>query len=257
MWRPARNLFIFGGFAMLVWLAGCFTEVGNAGDENLVTPQFKIDYTNNPTVLPKAAANSLDSDSIQILRFYLLVNEASYSVLDSVTGLSTEKYLWAEDSSSDPVDFSGTDPKAVLRTEKIGVQTPERLTMEFKVSSHPDLRPDSIDFENYFGMGYLKGTYGLGPTPKKFLFSLPSRKELNMQYSKAALMSWFKNNSYNCQFTFFASKWVSGVDLSKADSVRDMTGRAIVVLDTVHNPILYKTLLDSFYKSFNTLNISD
>lgn len=240
---------------MLVWLSGCFTEVGNAEDDRL-SAEFKIDYSNNTQALPKAATNMVDTDSVQILRFYLLIKEAVYQVQDSVAGQMASKYLWREDSTSVAVDFTGADKTAVLPTETMDKKTPENLTVEAEFPFRGRLLPDTLDFTGFNDQSYIKGTYGLGTASVGFLFAFPQSKEIHLTYSKTALHGWYQDRVYHCQFTFFANKWVAGIDISKADQVSDKMGRSIAVFDSTHNVEMYQLLVTSFYKSFNTAQVS-
>jgi hypothetical protein len=252
----SRIFFILGILAMLPWLEGCFTEIGNAEDDRLVHTEFRIDYSENPHVLGKGTTTPAKPDSVRILQFYMLVHEAAYVIKDSVTGNMTEKHLWAEDSISDPVDFTGTDLKAGLTVQSIGIKTPESIQFELKIVSHSLLNPMLIDFMDFHEKGYLTGIFGIEGKGTNFIFALPTGNEIHMSYSKATLLGWYKDKTYHMKIEFFAAKWLANTDISKAQKVMDKTGREFVLLDANNNSALYKTLLDAFYKSFNTLSVS-
>ncbi len=264
--RPFILLVLTG---ILFFSNGCFTEIGNAEDERLLRTEFKIDYSENPVILGmgKYAAKSSKSDSILIQHFKMLVHEASYTLKDSVTHTTIQKLLWAEDSISDPVDFTGADKNANLKVEKLGSQVPENINLEFKVDEHRALNPTAMDFTGFSDIGYIKGvlsdvgnlksTSGSTSSGTHFLFSLPTANEIHMTYSKTALLGWYKVKAYNCQIEFFPNKWIANVDFSKIDIVVDKNGLEFALIDSSHNVALYATLVASFYKSFNTLNVTE
>jgi hypothetical protein len=66
---------------------------------------------------------------------------------------------------------------------------------------------------------------------------------------------WHHDKTYNCEFVFFATKWVEGAGLAKAVRSRDKTGLELVIFDGGNNAVLYQTLVDRFYKSFNTARV--
>jgi len=254
--RPSDRIGLSVGLAcLLVWLSGCFTEVGNAEDERL-SAEFKIDYSNNPQPLPKAAAKIVDSDSIRILLFYLLIKEAVYHVQDSVGAPLVTKFLWREGTTSVAVDFTGADKTAVLATETLDKNVPVNLTVECEFPYRGQLFPDTLDFDGFNDQSYIKGTYGVGASAIDFLFAFPQSKEIHLTYSQTALRSWYQDRVYHCQFTFFANKWVAGIDISKADLVKDKLGRSIAVFDATHNLETYQMLVTSFYKSFNATQVA-
>ncbi len=266
MVRPFLLLVLTG---ILFFSNGCFTEIGNAEDERLLRTEFKIDYSENPVILGmgKYAATISNNDSIIIQHFKMLVHEASYTLKDSVTQTTVQKLLWAEDSISDPVDFTGTDKSANLKVEKLGAQVPENINLEFKVDEHRALNPATMDFTAFSDIGYIKGIFADGGNLKStsgsknmntnFLFSLPTANEIHMTYSKSAMLGWYKDKAYNCQIEFFPNKWIANVDFSTIETVVDKNGLKFALIDSNHNVALYATLVASFYKSFNTLNITE
>src|SRR2546423_1810066 len=99
---------------------GCFTEVGNAGDDRLLEAQFSVDYSQPVKAQPKrAAVGTTAIQTATILRFYLGVREAEFQLFDSVTNQRAEYHLWKEDSAILPVDFTGRDPAASLPEQKV------------------------------------------------------------------------------------------------------------------------------------------
>lgn len=257
--KPAKPFWRRGYFALLIPLAmmslhfsGCFTEVGNAEDDHLVQANFRIEYSANAQPLPKAGVFSPSVDSISFLNFYLLIKEATYHTADSATGALVERYLWKEDSAVNPVDFTGRDAMAILPLQHLGKSTLVDLKMECKVPRHGALLPDTMELDRFSDPGYIKGVLYLGGKPLPFLFALPTTEELYLSYSQAAVDGWYQGNTYQCEFAFFATKWVAGEDFSPVVTSLDKTGKPFALFDGQDNSALYADLTSRFYKSFNT-----
>jgi hypothetical protein len=238
-------------------LGGCFTEVGNAEDDNLVKADFHIDYS--PTAKPLAKTGTvlsgtpldtpkIDTGSIKIHRFYLVVREAEYHNPDG-----TEQHLWREDSAGAFVDFTHHDSNATLPFQNIAHQTIANLKMEFSIPPNSQLKLDTVDVDAFHNPGFIVGTIQRGSIPTYFLFALPSGV-LHLLYSQTTLESWMQGKVYNCQFQFFAGIWLANARLDTARVSLDRSGTPFILLDSTSNTALHKTLVDQFYKSFNTLN---
>jgi hypothetical protein len=250
MWTCALFLALLAAL-----VSGCFTEVGNADDEQLVSGQFKIDYSANPKPLPKLGTIPGIADSISIVQFYLEIREAEFKAFDSVTLRNVEKHLWKEAGATLPVDFTGNDPTATLPIQKVGSFKPDNLVLQTIVPKQGVIQPDTLDFRKFSDQGYIKGYLGAGRQATAFLFQLPEDQEIHLEYSAAALKGWYRDNEYHCEFVFFAMEWIEGVDLSKAVVTRDRSGAPLILLGNGHNPALYPTLVERFYKSFNTQRV--
>lgn len=234
---------------------GCFTEVGNAEDEHLVSGSFKIEYSANPQPLPKTASIGVEPDSISIRQFYMEIREAEFHSFDSVAMRNVEKHLWKENGATLPVDFTGKDTAADLPIQKIGDFKPDMLVLQCLVPRQSVLNPDTLDFPGFSGKGYIKGYLHAARSATAFLFQLPENQEIHLEYSSAALKTWYRDNEYHCEFVFFATKWIEGAGLGKAVVTRDRSGNPLIILGNGHNTALYPLLVESFYKSFNTTRV--
>jgi hypothetical protein len=246
---------------VLAVISACFTEVGNAEDEKLVSGSFRIDYAADAQPLPKAGESAIalpiaaETDSIFISQFYLNLREAEFKALDSVSGRTMEWHLWKNDSLTLPVDFTGKDTAAVLPTRSLGDFHPDYLVLECMVPGQAVIRADTLDFARFMDKGYIKGHFGRGKSLTAFLFQLPENREIHLEYSKEALSKWQRGNVYRCEFVFFATKWIDGISLAKAETTRDKSGNPLIILGNGHNPELYQALVERFYKSFNTQRV--
>jgi hypothetical protein len=104
--------------------------------------------------------------------------------------------------------------------------------------------------------GYIKGILWDGRDSTAFLFALPTGKEMTLEYSKGDIDSWYAGGRYDCQFVFFANKWLASADLAGAKESKDISGRRIILMDPTHNPAPYAALSAAFYKAFNTSQVS-
>lgn len=251
---PFRFLCI-GLLSLPAWFAGCFTEVGNADDVKMVSGEFKIDYSPNPQPLPKTGAAVPDPDTLVISRFYLQIREAEFRSYDSVSERTVEWHLWKEDSATLAVDFSGNDTSARLPTKNVGTFHPDYLQLQCTIPGKSPLKPDTMDVNRFSDKGYIKGVLGTGKLARVFLFQLPAAGEIHLEYSQEAISRWYIGNAYHCEFVFFATKWVESAGLAGAQSARDRNGVEMAIFDTGHNAALYQTLVDRFYKSFNTTHV--
>jgi hypothetical protein len=229
------------------FLAGCFTEVGNAEDEHLVEAKFSVESTRPAVVAPKRAA----IQTVSIQRFYLGVREAEFHLFDSITNQRAEYHLWKEDSAILPVDFTGKDPAAALPAEKVNDLDPENLKLECVLPPAKTLRADTLDFSRFKDNGFIKGVIWDGVDSTAFLFALPSGNELDLIYPKSVLETFYMKGKYRCDFVFYANDWIMAADLSKAAEVLDVKGRKLILLDATHNPAAFAALTTAFPKSFN------
>jgi hypothetical protein len=254
--KPLKyKLVSLGMVVLLAWLTGCFTEVGNAEDERLLKAQFKVDYSDSPTILSKGSAAIPDIESVLITQFSMLLHEAEYKITDSITNKVITKHIWAEHSQSDPIDFTGKELKGGPTVEKIGNDIPETFILGFTIGSHNKVVPNMIDYQVFNDIGYIKGSTIYNKIKTDFLFSLPVIKDLHLQYSGTTLMGWYKGNAYECEIAFLARKWLGNADFSKAIQVKDKNGKTFVLLDSSNNATLYNSLMDAFKKSFNTTRV--
>ena len=259
--RPQTKTRLFLLAIPLALISACFTEVGNAEDEKLVSGSFRIDYAADAQPLPKAGEAAIaspiaaETDSIFISQFYLNLREAEFKALDSATGRTMEWHLWKHDSLTLPVDFTGKDTSAVVPMRSLGDFHPDYLVLECVVPGQAVIRADTLDFAGFMDRGYIKGHIGTGKSPTAFLFQLPENREIHLEYSKEALKKWDRGNAYRCEFVFFATKWIDGVSFAKAEITRDKMGVSMIILGNGHNPALYQSLVDRFYKSFNTQRV--
>jgi hypothetical protein len=229
------------------FLAGCFTEVGNAEDEHVVEAKFRVDPTRPLAAAPKRAA----LQTVSILRFYLGVREAEFHLFDSSTNQRAEYHLWKDDSALLTVDVTGKDPSATLPAQKVGGFEPENFKLECVLPSAKTLRPDTLDFSRFLDPGFIKGMLWDGRDSTALLFALPAGNELDLVYPKSFLEGWERNGKYECEFVFYANDWIMAVDLSGAAAVLDANGRKLILLDASHNPTAYAALAAAFPKSFN------
>ncbi|MDB5047707.1 MAG: hypothetical protein JWO30_778 [Fibrobacteres bacterium] len=249
--RPALVL-----AALLSWLSGCFTEVGNAEDDRLVEAKFQIDYNPNALPLPKSATLKADSLKVTILRFYLNLREAEFHLFDSLTNRKQDFHLWKDDVNLLPVDFTGRDTAATLPTQKVGVLNPLEMYLKCVLPTRAILKPDTVDFEGFANRGYIKGWYVTGRDTTRFLFALPKAGDFQLMYSKEALNGWYADGTYRCQFVFYANRWMAAADLTGAVCVKDKRGALLLVLDPEHNGAIHEVLETSFNKSFNASKVT-
>lgn len=232
--------------------AGCFTEVGNADDERLLDAKFHVDYSQTAPGQPKRAA-VVQTASIQ--RFYLGVREAEFQLLDSASSEHAEYHLWREDSAVLPVDFTGRDPAASLPTQKVSKIEPNFMNLECVLPAPKILDLKTLDFARFADSGYIKGVVWDGKDSTAFLFALPSGGELSLAYPKSVIETWYMKDHYQCDFIFYANRWIGAADLSYANESPDITGRKVIILDSTHNTTAFAALTAAFTKSFNAPNV--
>lgn len=238
------------------FLAGCFTEVGNADDERLLQAQFSVDYSQPTTAQPKrAAVGTAAIQTVSIQRFYLSVREAEFQLLDSATSERAEYHLWREDSAILPVDFTGHDPAATLPDQKVKPIDPLAFRLECVLPAPKTLNEGTLNFATFADSAYIKGVLWDGRDSTAFLFALPTGRELNLAYPKSIIETWYTATRYRCEFVFYANKWIAAADLSAAVETRDATGRKVILLDSSHNATAFAALTTAFPKSFNAPNV--
>ena len=238
--------------SLAFWQSGCFTEVGNAEDDRLVSAKFQIDLVQCAPVLNKVATQKVDSFDVNIFQFYVNVKEAEFYFYDSVKMNSSEYHLWKFTSDPLPIDFSGQDPIARLPVESVGRLIPRDFYLTCSLPNRKSFKVDTIDFKTFSDRGYIKGRFIDGKFETNFLFAMPKSLQLRLQYTPEQSKRWLVNGMYTCDFIFCAKQWLLGVDLSKAAMDKDKMGNSIVIINDVKNAAIYQTLSDSFYKSFNT-----
>lgn len=235
------------------WLIGCFTEVGNAEDEKLLEAKFEIDYNRDALPLPKAAAETVAT--VHIHAFHLVLREAEYRVYDSARGTTVEKHLWQGDSAGILVDFTGGGNTPALPNQMVPAGAPGVLELKCLIPARKSLNPDTLDFDRFAGLGYIKGIHSAGGKVRKFLFALPAAREMHLNYSREALAAFRQGGDYRCRFTFFATKWVSAQPIQEARTWMDRSGNPVALFDGEHNATTYQALVTAFDKSFNTTKV--
>lgn len=236
-----------------IGLGGCFTEVGNAEDEKLLEAKFDIDYSRDALPLPKYAAATVDTVLIQA--FKLVVREAEYRVFDSASGTTVERHLWDRDSGGILVDFVGGGNTPSLPNQMVPAGEPQVLELRCTIPSGTVMNHDTLDFDRFAGLGYIKGIHSAGGTVRKFLFALPAAREIHLRYSRDALATFRQGGVYKCRFTFFATKWISGQAIQEAKTWKDRTGAPVALFDKEHNATTYQALVTAFENSFNTASV--
>ncbi|MBW8889955.1 MAG: hypothetical protein JF616_19540 [Fibrobacteres bacterium] len=234
---------------------GCFTEVGNAGDDRLLEAQFSVDYSQPVKAQPKRAAYTAPIQTATILRFYLGVREAEFQLFDSATNQRAEYHLWKEDTAVLPVDFTGHDPAASLPDQKVSGIDPLSMKLECVLPVPKTLSSTTLNFGTFTDPGYIKGVMWDGRDSTAFLFALPSGSELSLAYPKSIIETWYSSTHYRCQFIFYANKWIAAADLSAAEETPDVTGRKVILLDASHNAAAFAALTTAFSTSFNAPNV--
>ncbi len=257
----------FTAFTLAVLLSafnGCFTEVGNAQDERLVVAHFQVDYSPTAKPLPKTSSAQgtatypttiLDTNSVYLKQFYLDVREAEYQYFDSATNTPSEFHLWRDDSATLPVDFTGLDASSSLPSQKVGLKSPLSLSLDCLIPKNTGLKPDTVNINAFKDRGYIVGTCPVHGKPTPFVFALPAAPGVAMVYSKQTLQGWLVGNTYQCQFSFFATVWMANSGVDSAATIHDKIGNAFILLDSLHNPVIYNTLSTRFYQSFNTSQV--
>lgn len=246
-------------------VSGCFTEIGNPGKEQTVSARFRIDYT--PAPAPKASAplSALGKsavgesqaaapipapDSLRILQFQFNVVEVNYTTLAGDDGR-----IWkVPDSLGKPVDFTGTDPEAVLPPVAVPPADYSILKLENRIPAHAVLAPDTVDFGRFSGRGYIKGIAYYPGNPVRFLCQFTNDYKINLVYTQDILEQWRQGDAYLFDFVFYASRWLSAADLGALAPVAGADG-PFVLIDEEHNPDLFTALRASFFKSFNSSKV--
>jgi hypothetical protein len=249
-WLIARmfSQFILGAWA-IVFLAACFTEVGNPGKTQKVNASFSIDYVNLPPDLQKSGSGrKADTASVRILQFYFNVVEANYTTLDSVFGR-----IWRlPDSMGRSIDFTGKDPLAALPPVTVPAGAWSIMKLESRIPLHDSLRLDTLDFAGFKNRGYIQGEWISGLNKVRFICQFPDVYRINLVYPQAILEQWRHNDIYELEFVFYATKWVKVVSLANAVMSRDRQGVEVAIIDLEHNPEMFLALKASFFKSFNS-----
>jgi hypothetical protein len=231
---------------------GCFTEIGNPGKEQIVSARFRIDYDMPLPEAPKASARGAVAapDSLRIQAFSLNVVEVNYTTADDVDGR-----IWkVPDSLGKPIDFTGADPNAVLPPVAVPSTEYSILKVENRIPRHAVLNPDTVAFGSFSHGAYIKGVAYYSGGPVRFLCQFTDDYKINLVYTSEMLELWRQGGSYSFDFVFFASKWISGADLSSITPVTGLDG-TFVLIDQEHNPEIFTALKASFFKSFNSSKV--
>ncbi len=254
--RPAPGLaaaargciLVLAAFLPFFLLEACFTDVGNAENENKIQADFTIDYTRSPALPKLSGVATLDTAVIG--QFYLLVREAEYHLKGG-----GERHLWRESDSGRPVDFTGRDSLAVLPVQSIESDSILDFSLECQLPSQRILDPGSVAFSTFRDKGYIKGIYAVGGDSIPFLFALPAGKKLRVHYQAGMLEDWKIGGAYDIQVIFFGLKWLSGAGIDQAVRSKDSEGRKMILLDAGHNASLHQALVARFLASFNTRDV--
>jgi hypothetical protein len=244
------NLPAMAAAALIV--QGCFTEIGNPGKEQIVSARFRIDYEQPRAEAPKASARGavLPPDSLRILAFSFNVVEVNYTTSDDVDGR-----IWkVPDSLGKTVDFTGADPNAVLPPVAVPSTEYSILKVESRIPRHPVLDPDTVAFGSFSHGAYIKGVAYYSGTPIRFLCQFTDDYKINLVYTSEILELWRQGGAYSFDFVFYASKWISGADLTGIAPVTGPDG-GFVLIDQEHNPEVFGALRASFFKSFNSSKV--
>jgi hypothetical protein len=244
-----KHLVLCASLCAIPALMGCFTEVGNPGKTQQVNATFTIDYADDAAASPKRAAGAAGApDSIRILHFRFNVVEVNYETAAGEAGR-----IWkVPDSLGRNIDFTGQDTAAVLPPVQVPPGDWTLMKLESRIPPHDTLRPDTLDFAAFRNPGYIKGTMLTGGGEIRFVCQLPHDYKINLVYTQATLEKWKHGDAYDLEFIFFAKKWLSAVQLSRAPAWADRFGAPVVVIDQEHNPDLYQILWGGFFKSFNS-----
>jgi len=233
---------------LLAW-GGCFTEVGNAEDDNLVRAEFRIDYGLGASALAKPGLGTMASENMLIDLFYVRVREAEFHNQDG-----SEMHLWRGESAGVFVDFTLQDTAAKLPQVSIAKQSINNFKLEIDLFAATPIDPDTIAFHFFDNRAYIKGEYAYGASNSRFIFALPAGV-LHLIYAKETMDAWMRGNVYDCQFIFNGRKWLAGSRLDTATAYPDRNREPLVLLDSQHNPQLYNALVEKFYTSFNTADV--
>lgn len=251
---------------MATLILGCFTEVGNPGEEPKVTTTFRIDYSAG-TGLTKAAIESAGMSKPEVMarthsgllitQLYFNIVEVNYRTLDDVEG----RIFKVPDSLGKPVDFTGQDTSARLPAVAVPPEEWREYKLESRVPKHTLLALDTVDALQFSDRGYIKGylPVALGGLP--FLCQLPNWSKINLVYNDSVLSQWRVGNAYHIDVVFFANRWLSlsGLpalaDSGKLETATDATGRQVVLIDQEHNIEAYDALTKAFFKSFNSFKV--
>jgi hypothetical protein len=245
--RSLGSALVFG--MCVTGLLGCFTEVGNAEDEQVVKASFNIDYSMPQPPLVKRSVAQTFTPSIHIQSFRLKVREGEFHYTDR-----TEEYLWMGDTSGQEVDFTGKDSLGRLPPQFIPKKTISNLKLEFVVTQSSRTSTSPLDLDSLPRSNWIVGKWTLAGVTETFLFPVPAGR-FNLFYSQTALDQWKMGNAYDCQFTFFAAQWFDGIDIPSATRRLDKLGRPYILFDSNTNPTVYAQLVKKFYKSFNTASV--
>jgi hypothetical protein len=239
------------GAGCALYLAACFTEVGNPGKTQQINATFSIDYGTEPAPLPKSGAASTGGPpSVQILQFHFNVVEANYRTTEDVEGR-----IWkVPDSMGSRIDFTGKDSDAVLPAVRVPIASWTILKLESRIPRHIPLDPDTLDFGKFDNGGYIQGVWDSAGTRIPFLCQLPDVPKVNLVYEKESLEVWRHGDVYDLEFIFFASKWISAVSLAGAVTMTDKSGTAVALIDLEHNPEMFQQLKTAFFKPYKSFN---
>ena len=265
-----RTIRVWAGLTALI-LAGCFTEIGNPGKEQAVTAQFRIDYTAESGPVPIGAPTSGNAappsgfrwgiasgasdvpafDSVRILQFYMNVVEINYDTSDNA-----QTVIWkVPDSLGKSVDFTAKDKQAVLPPLAVPPAIYTILKLECRIPSHVPFTGDTVDFAAFSNRAYIKGVRYAEGKATRFLIRTTNDYKINLVYHRELLEQWRYGNAYDFDFVFYATRWISGVDLDSAVKMPGRDGIEVALIDMDHNPDLFAASRSMFFKSFNSSRV--
>lgn len=232
---------------LIVVLFGCFTEVGNAEGDKIVSADFTVDYSEFASIPVQGVAKQQSLVSTHISQFALVIKEAEFHNTHGREG-----HLWNEDSLGVIVDFTGNNQTQVLPNAKFNSDTIRELEFECVMPRRDSVQMDTVDIDNFHQSGFIKGTLSQNGKTVAFLFALPKIENLKLLYKKPVLDAWLSDKGYDLQIVFYANKWAALTNLASVTQRKDKKGKDVVFLDHTHNPSEYTRLVTSFYASFNT-----
>ncbi|MEO6038092.1 MAG: hypothetical protein ABIQ93_06735, partial [Saprospiraceae bacterium] len=193
----------------------------------------------------------LDTPSVRILLFYFNVVEVNYQNADSADGR-----IWkVPDSMGRSIDFTGQDSMARLPAVQVPLSPWIHMKLESRVPAHDTLQPDTVDFQSFTNRGYIKGTWESGGKRILFLCQYTDDYKINLVYDQDLLESWRHGSVFGLEFIFYATKWITAVNLPEAVTYTDRSGAEVAIIDLEHNPDLFALLKKSFFKSFNSSKV--
>jgi len=243
------------GILAAIFLAGCFTEVGNPGKPQEITASFHIDYQDSePLKKDGGSARQADTGELKITWFYFNVVEANYS-----TAEDKDARIWkVADSLGTQVDFTGLDTAAALPPVQVPPGEWTFLKIESRIPEQDTVQGlslDTFEFESFARRGYIKGYLPASLGGKAFLCALPTVYRINLVFEQELLSQWRHGDDYHIDVVFFASRWIHSATWDAVVAAPDRTGRPVVLIDLFHNRAIYDQLRTAFFKAFNSSKV--